>query len=154
MRNGAIAHVPRLDGGRGTGAGAAGVGWGGGRGTGAAGVGWGREVVGGWRGGFSFGSGPGDGWPCDGRDRDQHAAIRTEPPRLISIKATKSMGLVRKSNAPRFIAVRMLAMSPYAETMMVDSFSSFSWNFCEERQSVHPRHIDVGNDHVDVLVLL
>jgi len=29
----------------------------------------------------------------------------------------KSSGFVRKSKAPRFIAPRMLSMSPYAETM-------------------------------------
>ena len=35
--------------------------------------------------------------------------------RTVSSRSAKSIGLVRKSNAPRFIAVRMFSISPYAE---------------------------------------
>ena len=36
---------------------------------------------------------------------------------MVNRMSSKSMGLVMKSNAPRFMAVRMFFMSPYAETM-------------------------------------
>jgi hypothetical protein len=37
---------------------------------------------------------------------------------MVISRSTRSTGLVTKSKAPRFIAVRILAMSPYAETMI------------------------------------
>jgi len=48
---------------------------------------------------------------------------------IVISRSEKSIGLVRKSNAPRFIAVRILLMSPYAETIMVDILSSASCSF-------------------------
>jgi len=35
---------------------------------------------------------------------------------------------------------------------MVDTLSSLSCNFLQQRQSIHPRHIDIGDDEVDVAV--
>jgi hypothetical protein len=46
----------------------------------------------------------------------------------VSSKSSKSIGLVTKSNAPRFIAARIFSMSPYADTMMVYFNSSASCN--------------------------
>ena len=44
---------------------------------------------------------------------------------MVTCRSLKSTGLVMKSNAPRFIAVRMFAMSPYAD-MMTDRMSGFT----------------------------
>ena len=71
---------------------------------------------------------------------------------IVVSRSTKSIGLVTKSNAPRFIAVRMFAMSPYAETITVDRFSSPSWSFPSNGQPVHSRHVDIAEYHVDIAV--
>ena len=47
---------------------------------------------------------------------------------MVSSQSWKSIGLIRKSYAPRFIAIRMFRMSPYADTITIFSsrFSSLS----------------------------
>ena len=38
--------------------------------------------------------------------------------------------------------------------MTVESLSSASCSLCEQRQPVHPGHVDVAHDHVDMRILL
>ena len=47
---------------------------------------------------------------------------------IVSSRSSKFTGLVIKSNAPRFIATRMLSISPYAETItdFINPFCSLS----------------------------
>ena len=49
---------------------------------------------------------------------------------IVTWRSSKSSGLVTKSNAPRFIAVRMFFMSPYAETITArrSGFNSAIWD--------------------------
>ena len=36
--------------------------------------------------------------------------------------------------------------------MMVETWFSLSCSFCKQRQAVHPRHVDVADDEVDVVI--
>ena len=47
----------------------------------------------------------------------RHSATRRSVRSMVTRRSAKSSGLVTKSKAPRFMAVRMFSMSPYAETM-------------------------------------
>jgi len=62
------------------------------------------------------------GWSridANARHADRHTPFAPAFAEPLSSKSAKSIGLVKKSKAPRFIAVRMFAMSPYADTITV-----------------------------------
>ena len=60
-----------------------------------------------------------------------------------------SIGLVTKSKAPRFMAVRMLAMSPYADTMIARTGDLTLAQPRQQGQPVHHRHVDVEQHQLD-----
>ena len=84
----------------------------------------------------------------------RHSIIWRRVRSMVILRSSKSMGFVTKSNAPRFIAVRMFFHVAVGGDHDGTDFGVNVGDLLQEGEAIHAWHVDVRKDHIDIFVLV